>query len=106
MAEYVETGNLGRFLGFWAVFKVAAYSLGGPEFVSICAAEAVRPYRSIPKVLPVSLDMYSLALMTSLIYLLGYSRSPFPTSFLLFLWNPRYRYLGSLQRSAFNRRRR
>jgi amino acid transporter len=48
-AEYYTTGALGRFLGFWAVFKVAAYSVGGPEFVSMCSAEAIRPRRTIPR---------------------------------------------------------
>ncbi|KAK8864415.1 hypothetical protein IAR55_001663 [Kwoniella newhampshirensis] len=48
-ASYYTTGPLGRFLGFWNVFKIAAYSVGGPEFVSMCAGEAVRPRKTIPK---------------------------------------------------------
>lgn len=48
-AEYYTTGAFGRFLGFWNVFKIAAYSVGGPEFVSQCAGEAVRPRRTIPR---------------------------------------------------------
>ncbi|GFZ46995.1 hypothetical protein JCM24511_04221 [Saitozyma sp. JCM 24511] len=48
-AEYYTTGPFGRFLGFWNVFKIAAYSVGGPEFVSMCAGEAERPRRVIPK---------------------------------------------------------
>ncbi|WVR07068.1 hypothetical protein IAU60_004107 [Kwoniella sp. DSM 27419] len=48
-AEYHTKGPLGRFLGFWYVFKVAAYSVGGPEFVSMCAGETVWPRRTIPK---------------------------------------------------------
>lgn len=42
-------GNLGRFLGFWGVFNVAAFSIGGPEFVSMCAGEAQNPRQVIPK---------------------------------------------------------
>ncbi|WRT66382.1 uncharacterized protein IL334_003337 [Kwoniella shivajii] len=48
-AAYHTTGPLGRFLGFWNVFKIAAYSVGGPEFVSMCAGEAAWPRRTIPK---------------------------------------------------------
>nr|XP_019010963.1 uncharacterized protein I206_04268 [Kwoniella pini CBS 10737]OCF49744.1 hypothetical protein I206_04268 [Kwoniella pini CBS 10737] len=48
-ASYYKQGALGRFLGFWNVFKIAAYSVGGPEFVSMCAGETVWPRRNIPK---------------------------------------------------------
>ncbi|EIM91355.1 uncharacterized protein STEHIDRAFT_153002 [Stereum hirsutum FP-91666 SS1] len=49
MAEYLVDGTLGRFLGFWGVFRVAAFSIGGPEFVAMCSAEAERPRVTIPK---------------------------------------------------------
>ncbi|VDB87419.1 unnamed protein product [Peniophora sp. CBMAI 1063] len=49
MAEYLVEGNLGRFLGFWGVFNVAAFSIGGPEFVAMCSAEAQNPRVVIPK---------------------------------------------------------
>ncbi|TRM67228.1 amino acid permease/ SLC12A domain-containing protein [Schizophyllum amplum] len=49
MAEYIVDGALGRFLGFWGVFRIAAFSIGGPEFVSMCSGEAENPRRSIPK---------------------------------------------------------
>ncbi|ESK90552.1 proline-specific permease [Moniliophthora roreri MCA 2997] len=49
MAEYLVEGALGRFLGFWGVFRMAAFSIGGPEFVSMCAAEAENPRKTIPK---------------------------------------------------------
>ncbi|KAF5368083.1 hypothetical protein D9758_004432 [Tetrapyrgos nigripes] len=49
MAEYLVPGAIGRFLGFWGVFRVAAFSIGGPEFVAMCSAEAINPRKSIPK---------------------------------------------------------
>ncbi|KAK7452685.1 hypothetical protein VKT23_012086 [Stygiomarasmius scandens] len=49
MAEYLVEGALGRFLGFWGVFRLAAFSIGGPEFVAMCSAEAINPRHSIPK---------------------------------------------------------
>ncbi|KAF9262569.1 hypothetical protein L218DRAFT_928953 [Marasmius fiardii PR-910] len=49
MAEYLVEGALGRFLGFWSVFRLAAFSIGGPEFVAMCAAEAENPRKAIPK---------------------------------------------------------
>lgn len=48
-AEYHSTGALGRFLGFWQVFKIAAFSIGGPDTVAMCSAEAVQPRRSVPR---------------------------------------------------------
>jgi len=49
MKEYIVTGTAGRFAGFWYTFKIAAFSIGGPEFIAVCSAEAVDPRRSIPK---------------------------------------------------------
>ena len=43
------SGSLGRFLGFWGVFRIAAFSIGGPEFVSMCSGEAENPRQTIPK---------------------------------------------------------
>ena len=48
LSSLVE-GSLGRFLGFWGVFNVAAFSIGGPEFVAMCAGEAQNPRAVIPK---------------------------------------------------------
>lgn len=42
-AEYVHTGNLGRFEGFLAAIWFASFSCVGPEFVSIMSAEAKHP---------------------------------------------------------------
>ncbi|KIY52295.1 hypothetical protein FISHEDRAFT_35595 [Fistulina hepatica ATCC 64428] len=49
MTEYLVSGPLGRFLGFWGTFQMAAFSIGGPEFVAMCAAEAENPRKTIPK---------------------------------------------------------
>lgn len=49
MAEYHSTGALGRFLGFWQVFKIAAFSIGGADTVGMCGAEAVQPRRTLPR---------------------------------------------------------
>ncbi|KIY72604.1 hypothetical protein CYLTODRAFT_440506 [Cylindrobasidium torrendii FP15055 ss-10] len=49
MEEYLVDGPLGRFLGFWGVFRIAAFSIGGPEFVAMCAGEAENPRKTIPK---------------------------------------------------------
>ena len=48
-AEYQATGTWGRFLGFWRVFKIAAFSIGGPEIVAMSAAEAVHPRKTLPR---------------------------------------------------------
>ena len=41
--EYMSTGNLGRFQGFLAAMASALFTVVGPEYISIVAAEAVRP---------------------------------------------------------------
>ncbi|TFK42315.1 general amino acid permease AGP2 [Crucibulum laeve] len=48
-AEYIETGNLGRFLGFLACLILAAITVTGPEYVSMTAGEAEHPRRDMPK---------------------------------------------------------
>lgn len=50
MNEYVATGSLGRFLGFWSCMTTAAYTFGGPEWVSFTAGEAMSPRRVLPSV--------------------------------------------------------
>lgn len=42
-AEYMTTGDLGRFEGFLAALSSAAFTIIGPEFISMVAAEALRP---------------------------------------------------------------
>ncbi|KAF4994726.1 hypothetical protein FDECE_13033 [Fusarium decemcellulare] len=42
-AEYLSTGHLGRFRGFLACLYVAAFTIVGPEYISMAAAEAKHP---------------------------------------------------------------
>ena len=41
--EYLDTGDLGKFEGFLAGLTSAVFTVVGPEYISIVAAEAVRP---------------------------------------------------------------
>ena len=41
--EYITTGDLGRFEGFLAGLTSAVFTVVGPEYISIVAAEAARP---------------------------------------------------------------
>ena len=41
--EYLSTGDLGRFEGFLAAHASAAFTVVGPEYISMVAAEAKRP---------------------------------------------------------------
>ncbi|KIV92088.1 hypothetical protein PV10_06555 [Exophiala mesophila] len=41
--EYIGTGDLGRFQGFLAALTSAVFTVVGPEYISIVAAEAARP---------------------------------------------------------------
>ncbi|KXL48279.1 MAG: hypothetical protein FE78DRAFT_105264 [Acidomyces sp. 'richmondensis'] len=42
-AEYITTGSLGKFEGFLAALWYASFTIVGPEYVSMVAAEAKRP---------------------------------------------------------------
>lgn len=42
-AEYINTGDLGRFQGFLAALWKASYTCVGPEYISMVAAEAKHP---------------------------------------------------------------
>ena len=42
-AEHITTGSLGRFEGFLGALWSAAFTICGPEYVSMIAAEAKRP---------------------------------------------------------------
>ncbi|KAF9014084.1 general amino acid permease AGP2 [Cyathus striatus] len=48
-AEYIETGSLGRFLGFLACFIQASFTIAGPDYVSMAAGEAELPRSVMPK---------------------------------------------------------
>lgn len=41
--EYIGTGSTGRFQGFLAAMTSAVFTVVGPEYISMVAAEAVRP---------------------------------------------------------------
>ncbi|OAP59822.1 hypothetical protein AYL99_04824 [Fonsecaea erecta] len=41
--EYIHTGDLGRFQGFIGALTSAVFTIVGPEYISIVAAEAIRP---------------------------------------------------------------
>ncbi|WRT64496.1 uncharacterized protein IL334_001428 [Kwoniella shivajii] len=47
--EYIGTGSLGNFLGFWSVMINAVFSFAGVESVAMAAAETQNPRRSIPR---------------------------------------------------------
>lgn len=47
--EYVATGSLGKFLGFWSVAIQASFSYNGTEIVAVTAAEAHNPRKNLPK---------------------------------------------------------
>lgn len=47
--EYVATGNWGRFLGFFACLVQSAFTIVGPEYISMAAGEAANPRRVLPK---------------------------------------------------------
>lgn len=49
MKEYLESGSLGRFLGFWRVFIYAAFACGGPDVVMMTSAEVQNPRVVIPR---------------------------------------------------------
>ncbi|PMB72286.1 General amino acid permease AGP2 [Beauveria bassiana] len=46
-AEYLATGNLGRFQGFLAALWSAIFTVAGPEYVSMLAGEAILPRRNL-----------------------------------------------------------
>lgn len=48
-AEYIYTGSLGRFLGFWACMVQACFAYTGTEVVGAAFAETPNPRRNIPR---------------------------------------------------------
>ncbi|CUM65841.1 uncharacterized protein PRCAT00003490001 [Priceomyces carsonii] len=48
IAEYLGTGSTGRFQGFLAALIQAAFTIVGPEYISMVAGEAKDPRKSIP----------------------------------------------------------
>lgn len=49
MAEYLSTGASGRFQGLIAALISAAFTIVGPEYLSIVASEAVNPRENMPR---------------------------------------------------------
>ncbi|VVT51259.1 uncharacterized protein SAPINGB_P003037 [Magnusiomyces paraingens] len=47
--EYLSTGSWGRFLGFFACLTQAAFTIAGPEYISMAAGECVNPQKVMPK---------------------------------------------------------
>ena len=47
--EYIASGNLGKFLGFWGVLTSAVFSFAGVESLAMAAAETCSPRRAIPR---------------------------------------------------------
>jgi amino acid transporter len=48
-AEYIATGSWGKFLGFFACLTQAAFTIAGPDYVSMAAGEAENPRNVMPK---------------------------------------------------------
>jgi len=49
MAEYLSTGNSGRFQGFVACLLSASFAVAGPDMLSLIAGEAKAPRTIMPK---------------------------------------------------------
>ncbi|KAK7892424.1 hypothetical protein LTR67_007521 [Exophiala xenobiotica] len=50
MHPYYTTGTTGRFLGWWSVVRYAAFTVAGPDLISLAAGEIQNPRRTIPRV--------------------------------------------------------
>ncbi|KAJ8496324.1 hypothetical protein ONZ45_g12500 [Pleurotus djamor] len=48
-AEYIETGSLGRLMGFIACLTQASFTIVGPDYVSMTAGEAANPRQVLPR---------------------------------------------------------
>lgn len=48
LAEYITTGDLGRFEGFLACLIQACFTMAGPEYLSSVASETINPRRVLP----------------------------------------------------------
>lgn len=47
LAEYINTGDLGRFQGLLAAWIQSAFTIVGPEYMSMVAAEAINPRQTM-----------------------------------------------------------
>lgn len=50
MHTYYSTGSTGRFLGWWSVVRYAAFTVAGPDLISLASGEIQNPRRTIPRV--------------------------------------------------------
>lgn len=50
MHPYYTGGATGRFLGFWSVVRYAAFTVAGPDLISLAAGEIQNPRHTIPRV--------------------------------------------------------
>ncbi|KAE8385021.1 amino acid permease/ SLC12A domain-containing protein [Aspergillus alliaceus] len=48
-AEFYETGDLGRWMGFLACLIQASFTIAGPDYVSMAAGETENPRKVLPK---------------------------------------------------------
>lgn len=48
--EYKANGDWGRFLAILLGIRYAVFTVGGPDFISLTAAEVVNPRRNVPRV--------------------------------------------------------
>lgn len=48
-APYIDTGDAGRFYGFWATMVTATFAYLGTELVGVTVGEAQNPRRTIPR---------------------------------------------------------
>lgn len=48
LAEYITTGDLGRFEGFLACLIQACFTMAGPEYLSSVASETINPRKVLP----------------------------------------------------------
>lgn len=46
-AEYIKTGTLGRFLGFFQCLVTAGFIIAGPDYISMTAGEAINPRKTM-----------------------------------------------------------
>ncbi|BFZ55523.1 proteinral amino acid permease agp2 [Savitreella phatthalungensis] len=48
-AEYIYTGDLGRFIGFFQCLTAASFVIAGPDYLSMAAGEAINPRKTMPE---------------------------------------------------------
>lgn len=63
-AEFIRTGNIGKFMGFLACFIQASYTIAGPEYVSMTAGEAMSMSIFTTKPICVSLTHFAMTRST------------------------------------------